>query len=138
MTDKTIQQKRTNKHIETKNIISAVVMVSMGILMTVQLLILLVPLVWAVMASFKDTYDFSVSPFTFPDIFRWQNYVRAFKGLEVEYWNDKTQTLVSYNFFNMFVNSAIYSLASPAWSLFVTFCTAYLLARYRFWGSKAF
>lgn len=134
---KTTKRNGAKAQREYKHVISAIVMISMGILMAVQIIILLTPLIWGLMASFKDTYDFSVNPFSFPDIFCWQNYVRAFKGLEVEYWNDKTQTLVSYDFFNMFINSMVFSLASPAWSLLVTFCTAYLLARYRFWGSKA-
>ena len=132
-------QRMKSKHqgdVKPKYIVSTCFFVLMGILMFVQLVILLLPIAWAIMASFKDPFDFSTSPFSFPDIFCWDNYTRAFKGLEVEYWSDSTQQLVSYNFFNMFCNSAIYALISPAWSLLVTFCTSYLLARYHFFGSK--
>ena len=100
-------QKMKSKHqgdVKPKYIVSTCFFVLMGILMFVQLVILLLPIAWAIMASFKDPFDFSTSPFSFPDIFCWDNYTRAFKGLEVEYWSDSTQQLVSYNFFNMFCN----------------------------------
>ena len=47
-----------------KYIVSNVVFIIIGIIMAVYIVSLVIPILWAIMASFKDTYDFSQNPFS--------------------------------------------------------------------------
>ena len=119
-----------------KYIVSNVVFIIIGIIMAAYIVSLVIPILWTIMASFKDIYDFSQNPFSFPDTIEWGNYSYAFSQLQVEVWIYSTQKLVSYNYFNMFLYSMIYSVGTTVMGLFMNYLTAYPVAKYKFFGRK--
>ena len=46
-------------------------------------LVVLIPIAYAVIASFKDASEFFANPFGLPENWRWQNYVRAWTEAKV-------------------------------------------------------
>ena len=85
-------------------------------------LLVVVPIIWVFLASFKNTTEIFSSPWTLPAELRWENYSRA--------W---TKARVGDYFLN--------SVWVVAWSTFGTMLlgsmAAYVLARYEFWGRRA-
>lgn len=80
------------------------------------------PMFWLVTTSLKDSWSIFKSPWSLPQVFNWQNYSNAWvKGkLGWKFWN-----------------SAVVDLASLVLILFVASMAAYVLARFRFPGSRA-
>ena len=85
-------------------------------------LLVVVPILWVFLASFKNTTEIFSSPWTMPAELRLENYSRA--------W---TKARVGTYFLN--------SVWVVAWSTFGTMLlgsmAAYVLARYEFWGRRA-
>ena len=83
--------------------------------------LMLYPLAWNVMSSFKTNTEFLLDQLALPEGFAWDNYVRAF---------------VRANMGEYFFNSIF--VVALATSLLVIFVvpTSYVLARYRFFGSR--
>jgi len=85
-------------------------------------LLVIIPILWVFLASFKNTTEIFSSPWTIPADLRWENYSRA--------W---TKARVGDYFLN--------SVWVVAWSTFGTMLlgsmAAYVLARYEFWGRRA-
>ena len=83
--------------------------------------LMLYPLIWNVMSSFKTNTEFLLDQLALPEGFAWDNYVRAF---------------VRANMGEYFFNSVF--VVALATSLLVIFVvpTSYVLARYRFFGSR--
>ena len=69
MTDKNMACEVKSEKKRFKYVVSKIFFICIGILMLLHILWLIVPVVWGLMASFKDPYDFSVDPFSWPDIF---------------------------------------------------------------------
>jgi N-acetylglucosamine transport system permease protein len=84
-------------------------------------LLVIVPIIWVFLASFKNTTEIFSSPWTLPGEARWENYGRA--------W---TKARVGDYFLN--------SVWVVAWSTFGTMLfgsmAAYVLARYEFFGRR--
>jgi N-acetylglucosamine transport system permease protein len=80
------------------------------------------PLLWAVLSSFKSDDEILTDPWSLPARPRWENWARA--------WNDA-------HIGRYFLNSAI--VVAGALTLAMTFgaMAAYVLARYRFRGDRA-
>ena len=85
-------------------------------------LLVIIPILWVFLASFKNTTEIFSSPWTLPAELRLENYSRA--------W---TKARVGDYFLN--------SVWVVAWSTFGTMLlgsmAAYVLARYEFWGRRA-
>ena len=82
-----------NKQRKTKYVISAVVFSVVGVLMALYAVTLIIPIIWGLISSVKDTYDYTLHPFSLPDIWFFENYASAWNGLSVEVWNPSSKTL---------------------------------------------
>lgn len=79
------------------------------------------PLVWTLYSSLKNNMAFFKSPWALPDQFHFENYYNA--------W-------VSSNISAYFLNSVIVVGASLLILLLMSSTTAFVLAKYKFWGDK--
>ncbi|SCL70084.1 carbohydrate ABC transporter membrane protein 2, CUT1 family [Micromonospora citrea] len=84
--------------------------------------IVIVPILWTFLASFKNTTEIFSSPWTLPAELRFENYARA--------WNKA-------NVGRYFLNSVIVVTFSTFGTMLFGSMAAYVLARYRFWGNRA-
>jgi N-acetylglucosamine transport system permease protein len=84
-------------------------------------IVVVVPLVWVFLASFKNTTEIFSSPWTLPAELRWENWGRA--------W---TRARVGRYFFN----SVFVVAASTFGTMLLGSMAAYVLARYQFWGNR--
>lgn len=81
-----------------------------------------VPVAWVFMASFKENVEFyGQSPWALPKGLHFQNFIDAFE----------TAKMGSY-----MMNSVIVTVLALVFLLIIALPAAYVLARYRFWGSK--
>lgn len=90
--------------------------------MVIWSIIVAVPLLWTFMSSFKSSEEIFASPFSLPKVWRFQNYVTA--------WNDSD---IGQYFLNTII---VVGCALFLVMLLGSMC-AYVLARFRFWGSRA-
>ena len=81
-----------NKQRKTKYVISAVVFSVVGVLMALYAVTLIIPIIWGLISSVKDTYDYTLHPFSLPDIWFFENYASAWNGLSVQPGNLKPGT----------------------------------------------
>ncbi|MFG3422476.1 carbohydrate ABC transporter permease [Micromonospora sp. NPDC048063] len=84
--------------------------------------IVIVPILWTFLASFKNTTEIFSSPWTLPAELRFENYARA--------WNKA-------NVGRYFLNSVIVVTCSTFGTMLFGSMAAYVLARYKFWGNRA-
>ncbi|MEV6305631.1 carbohydrate ABC transporter permease [Actinoplanes sp. NPDC051861] len=80
-----------------------------------------VPLVWAVLSSFKSDTEILTSPWSLPSELRWSNWARA--------WNEA-------HIGRYFLNSAVVVTGALVITMLFGAMAAYVLARYRFRGSR--
>jgi N-acetylglucosamine transport system permease protein len=92
------------------------------ILLIIYTIVILYPLLWNVMSSFKTNYEILVSLTAFPQGLAWENYVRAF-------------TVANMGAF-MF-NSIFVVVLSLFFLLVFSIPLSYAMARYNFFGSRA-
>lgn len=90
--------------------------------LTIWSLIVILPLLWTVMSSFKTSSEIFASPFALPAEWRFDNYVKA--------WSDAG--IGSY-----FLNSVIVVGGALVIVMVLGAMCAYVLARYVFFGSRA-
>lgn len=105
-----------------------------GVLMALFALSLIFPIVWVLLSSLKDTFDYTLHPFSLPDIWYFENYGTAWKALTVEVWNPTTKTLVVYNYGNMFFYSVVITTVNSFLGVFLPAITAYIVSKYKFRG----
>ena len=105
-----------------------------GIIMAVYAVSLIYPILWVLFSSLKDTYDYTLRPFSLPDIWYFENYSTAWAALTVEVWNPTSKTLVTYNYGNMFFYSVVITTVTSFLGVFLPAITAYIVAKYRFRG----
>lgn len=91
------------------------------VVLAIWVVIVLAPLLWALLSSFKTSKEIFASPFSWPASLQWGNYARA--------WTDSG---IGTSFFNtvIIVTSALLLVM-----LLGSMC-AYVLARFKFFGSK--
>ncbi len=82
---------------------------------------IIVPVGWVFVASIKENSEFYGSPWTMPKGFYFQNFIDAFEKANMGAY---------------FMNSVIVTALALVILLVVALPAAYVLARYRFWGSK--
>lgn len=85
-------------------------------------LIVILPLAWTFMSSFKTSSEIFASPFALPEVWKFENYVRA--------WTEAGIGAA-------FMNSVIVVVVSLVVVMLLGAMCAYVLARFVFWGSKA-
>jgi N-acetylglucosamine transport system permease protein len=79
------------------------------------------PLVWAVLSSFKSDNEILTDPWSLPSKLRWENWSRAWGEAHIGRY---------------FLNSAIVVIGALAITMLFGAMAAYVLARYRFRGSR--
>lgn len=84
-------------------------------------LVVVLPILWAIITSFKTNTEFLESPWTLPASPQWDNYVRAF--------NDA-------NMGDYFINSIFVTVLSMVVLFALVIPASYALSRYRFVGSN--
>ena len=83
--------------------------------------LVIVPFLWTVMSSLKETRAILSSPFSLPDRLHWENYVNA--------W---TQSGIG----RYFLNTVVVVIAACILVMVLGAMLAYVLARFKFFGSK--
>jgi N-acetylglucosamine transport system permease protein len=83
--------------------------------------IVVVPILWVILASFKNTTEIFSSPWTLPAQLRWENWSRAWTKAHVGRY---------------FINSVIVVGISTFGTMLFGSMAAYVLARYKFWGNR--
>ena len=84
-------------------------------------LLIIIPLAWVLVASFKNTTEIFAAPWTLPAQLRWENWGRAWVKADVGRY---------------VLNSVIVVSLSTAGTMLLSSMAAYVLARYRFWGNR--
>jgi N-acetylglucosamine transport system permease protein len=84
-------------------------------------IIVVVPILWTFLASFKDTTEIFSSPWTLPAHLRWENWGRAWTKAHIGRY---------------FLNSVFVVGCSVFGTMLLGSMAAYVLARYRFWGNR--
>lgn len=92
------------------------------LVLIVALIIMLYPLVWNIMSSFKTNQEYMLDPMAWPQGLAWENYVRAM---------DAT------NMWSAMKNSAIVVVVALVVLLVCAVPCSYVLTRYTFFGSKS-
>lgn len=92
------------------------------LLMVLASLVVVLPILWAIITSFKTNTEFLESPWTLPASLQWSNYVNAFSKA---------------NMGDYFINSIFVTVLSMVVLFVLVIPASYALSRYRFVGSKA-
>ncbi len=97
-------------------------------------LLLLYPVFWIVLNSFKDVdsyYDsiFGARPFDFPTTFHFDNYVTAITNISID-------SAIDTSFLGMLFNTLWYCAIRVGMAMFVPLATAYAMCKYEFPGRK--
>ncbi|GAA1900992.1 carbohydrate ABC transporter permease [Lapillicoccus jejuensis] len=90
------------------------------VVLTLWALAVVLPLLWTLFSSFKDSRSINVSPFALPDTWHWDNYVRAWNTIGVAKYLANTVIVVGSALVLVMVLGAM---------------SAYVLARFRFTGN---
>lgn len=80
-------------------------------------LILLIPIIWAILLSFKTNNEIVNTPLSFPTSWNFENYVRALETID---------------FGSMYFNTLILVLVSTFFSIVITFMSSFAIARLTF------
>ena len=84
-------------------------------------IIVVVPILWTFLASFKNTTEIFSSPWTLPAHLRWENWGRAWTKAHIGRY---------------FLNSVFVVGCSVFGTMLLGSMAAYVLARYKFWGNR--
>jgi N-acetylglucosamine transport system permease protein len=84
-------------------------------------IVVVVPILWTFLASFKDTTEIFSSPWTLPAHLRWENWGRAWTKAHIGRY---------------FLNSVFVVGCSVFGTMLLGSMAAYVLARYKFWGNR--
>ena len=92
-----------------------------SIFLAVWALLIIIPLIWVFLASFKNTAEIFSSPWTMPAHIRWENWSRAWTKAHVGRY---------------VLNSVLVVTLATAGTMLLSSMAAYVLARYRFRGNR--
>ena len=81
----------------------------------------LLPFLWLILSSFKTNFEFLTNPFSFPEVWQFENYIKAIRisGLP-----------------RLFLNSSIISIGSTLLNIFITSLGAFVFSREVFKGQN--
>lgn len=99
--------------------------------------VLLYPVFWVLVNSFKtadeyyrDIMPVTGNPFAFPSIWRFENYIEAFKNISL-------RTATGYaTVLDMIFNTLWYCVLRVVMGVFIPMATAYAMAKYKFFGRQ--
>jgi len=106
---------------KTERGISGIPTMILRFLMLIWTITVLFPLVWTLYSSLKDNKAFYANPWALPDVLHFENYYNA--------W-------VTSSFGNYFLNSLFVVAGALLLSLLVSSMAAYVLSKFRFFGSR--
>jgi N-acetylglucosamine transport system permease protein len=95
--------------------------VAAHVLLTIWSLLVLLPLLWVLISSFKTSKEILADPLSLPKGFHWRNYVNAWNGSSVGHY---------------FLNTVIVVGCSLVIVMVLGAMCAYVLARFRFFGNR--
>lgn len=99
-------------------------------------LTLLIPLLWAISTSFKDTIDFEIDKVWPTLAVTFENYLNAFEGFSMDITRLDASTGIHYvetiKFGGMMLNSVIYAVGSSFIQTAIICVTAYATSRFNF------
>ncbi|MDR3318551.1 MAG: carbohydrate ABC transporter permease [Clostridiales bacterium] len=95
-------------------------------LLALYALILLAPMLWAFITSFKDRLDFLDNPFGFPDKWHFSNYATAFRNIYVPVSGQPVHMPI------LLLNSILYAVGCTLMHTLVPLVTAYAAEKYRY------
>lgn len=101
----------------SNTLMKAVIYISLSVLA----IAIIIPVTWVFMASIKQNSEFYGNPFALPQGFHWQNFVDAWTKARMG---------------DYFLTSVIITATSLGILLLVALPAAYVLSRYKFFGSK--
>ena len=84
------------------------------------------PLIWGLLSSFKSVKDYNNSPFSFPSVWHFENYLEAIKTISDD----------GMSFTQMLWNSVWFAVGSAIIHMAFTSAYAYVLNKYNFRGRK--
>lgn len=84
------------------------------------------PLIWGLLSSFKSVKDYNNSPFSFPSVWHFENYIEAIKTISDD----------GMSFAQMLWNSVWFAVGSAIIHMEFTSAYAYVLNKYNFRGRK--
>ena len=84
------------------------------------------PLIWGLLSSFKSVKDYNNSPFSFPSVWHFENYIEAIKTISDG----------GMSFTQMLWNSVWFAVGSAIIHMEFTSAYAYVLNKYNFRGRK--
>lgn len=84
------------------------------------------PLIWGLLSSFKSVKDYNNSPFSFPSVWHFENYMEAIKTISDD----------GMSFTQMLWNSVWFAVGSAIIHMEFTSAYAYVLNKYNFRGRK--
>lgn len=84
------------------------------------------PLIWGLLSSFKSVKDYNNSPFSFPSVWHFENYIEAIKTISDD----------GMSFTQMLWNSLWFAVGSAIIHMEFTSAYAYVLNKYNFRGRK--
>ena len=90
------------------------------VVLTLWALAVILPLVWTFFSSLKDSRSINVSPFALPEVFHWDNYVRAWNSIGVARYLGNTVIVVGCALVLVMILGSM---------------SAYILARFKFRGN---
>lgn len=117
-------QNKTKKKIRKINVF---MIVSFIVLFTYLLLILL-PLIWGAMSSFKTNLDIRYHPFERPKEWLWENYQTVFENFVAPVRSEYRDAAIP----ELLTNSVLYALGSAFLQMLSCMLTAYIAARFNF------
>ena len=99
--------------------------------------VLLYPVFWVLVNSFKtadeyyrDIMPVTGNPFAFPSVWRFENYIEAFKNISL-------RTATGYaTVLDMIFNTLWYCVLRVVMGVFIPMATAYAMAKYKFFGRQ--
>lgn len=94
----------------------------------VYLLMIVLPLIWAAIASFKTNLDVMYHPFDLPKKWRWTNYQTVFTNFVAPVASEYRNAEI----FELLTNSLLYAIGSATLQMLSCMLTAYIVARFDF------
>lgn len=111
----------------------------LGVGIALYTIILFMPILWGLISSLKDRYDFLRNKIYFPKggilDWKWSNYVNAFSAFFVQIDTESGFKTVELD--EMFLNSLLYSAGCAFMSSACAYIMAYLTAKFRYKFSSA-
>ena len=81
------------------------------------LIMTIIPIIWLIISSFKTNFEFETQPFSFPEVWQIENYIKAFQMA---------------NLGRLFFNSVVVAVCTTGLNMLVASMAAFVIAREEF------